>query len=552
MLFTGCEEVVDAIEEELDKQELFTGLDTETEAMESAGVPKDLSLVTLSNGTLELASEAGLYDFIPPVKSQGQYGTCTSWATGYYARTIMHARENDLSASDLNDPTNVFSPLDIYLSIPHGPDCGGSAICTAFKTMQERGIAKLADVPYENLGDCSQKSPAGAQQYQAGKINHYRRVDANSVEELKTYIQRGCPIAIGCKMGDNTSYYKGGVVMDDTAPRAGGHAMCLVGYDDDKGPNGAFCIVNSWGNTWGEDGFMWVDYNFFTAGTFCRYAYVIEADKGTPPLVDANIINPEVRVEGKDLLTINLEDRTGDVTDYKPNPGPRDRSVQYNVFNKGKQAISASEDWSILYYYYNAFDPENDFGIVFYDYYTDDVAGEAAKGQAGDFNDLNTPPTAYGQWNWWNYIDVPAGYSVGKALDNGQESDMVIDYELPANLNGEYYFVLFADGFCSINEKHEQNNFMFFTGKDRKPIQVTNGVIQSNSLKCANGSIEPATYIDGLKRKQPNAYSQEEVAGLIRYQKKHGILKAAAQRHQMKLKNGTLSRSRKRFVPASN
>jgi hypothetical protein len=39
-----------------------------------------------------------------------------------------------------------------------------------------------------------------------------------------------------------------------------GHAMCIIGYDDTKF-GGAFEIVNSWGNDWANDGFIWIRYN---------------------------------------------------------------------------------------------------------------------------------------------------------------------------------------------------------------------------------------------------------------------------------------------------
>ena len=39
----------------------------------------------------------------------------------------------------------------------------------------------------------------------------------------------------------------------------GGHAMCIVGYDDSKF-GGAFEVMNSWGTEWGEEGFCWMKY----------------------------------------------------------------------------------------------------------------------------------------------------------------------------------------------------------------------------------------------------------------------------------------------------
>jgi len=51
----------------------------------------------------------------------------------------------------------------------------------------------------------------------------------------------------------------------------GGHAVCAVGYDDEKivenqfgveKTKGALLIRNSWGTEWGEDGYGWLPYEY--------------------------------------------------------------------------------------------------------------------------------------------------------------------------------------------------------------------------------------------------------------------------------------------------
>ena len=60
--------------------------------------------------------------------------------------------------------------------------------------------------------------------------------------------------------------------MDESQMGMGGHAMCVIGYDDRKF-GGAFQIMNSWGPEWGKNGVGWVRYGDFK--NYVREAYGI-------------------------------------------------------------------------------------------------------------------------------------------------------------------------------------------------------------------------------------------------------------------------------------
>jgi hypothetical protein len=53
----------------------------------------------------------------------------------------------------------------------------------------------------------------------------------------------------------------------------GGHAMVVVGYDDNK-DGGSFEIQNSWGTKWGNGGYIWINYETFAA--FTLYGFEIK------------------------------------------------------------------------------------------------------------------------------------------------------------------------------------------------------------------------------------------------------------------------------------
>jgi hypothetical protein len=56
----------------------------------------------------------------------------------------------------------------------------------------------------------------------------------------------------------------------------GGHALTVIGYDDNK-EGGAVELMNSWGTTWGDGGFIWMSYKEFEQ--YCFEAYEMEIEK---------------------------------------------------------------------------------------------------------------------------------------------------------------------------------------------------------------------------------------------------------------------------------
>jgi len=363
-----------------------------------AGIEDDINF-----GQGEVPASVNLSSHFPPIGDQGQYGTCVAWAVGYNHKSYMDAAAADRTTFN-ND--QKFSPKYLFWKIPSsqkGADCNGTGFEPAYDIMLSYGISNLATSPYSNLGDCS-SSPSSSENTNAAnyKIQSYREVEVDK-NTLKQYLAQERALSFGAKLGDNfMSWNSSDVHYSDTYGYSGQHAyhaMTLCGYDDNKGTNGAFRVVNSWGTGWGDSGYIWVDYNFFVNEfAFCAFAATNiitdpdnEEGEGNGVVDDPN--------SGKDLMAWELYDYD--------NGGGTNRVAKYNAFNSGSEDILASEDWNILYIYYNAYDA-NDYGIILYDYYSDDnTGGTWTYGGNGDLFDDGD-----GIGNWWNWVDAPAGYSI--------------------------------------------------------------------------------------------------------------------------------------------
>lgn len=509
-------------------------------------IPQD---VVIHDQTNDVPASVDLSSKFPPIGDQGSYGTCVVWAVGYNLKTALNGMDNKWSASQLSMPENQTSPKDLFWSIPNaskGADCNGTQFEAALDALISRGGASLATAPYANLGNCSQTPPAEwTSNASTNKLVNYRKVADKSntasmtLNNFKSYLAEGRPIAFGAKLGDRFMKWNSDAVIDfDTYNNPGMqhayHAMVLVGYSDTKN---AFKVLNTWGKTWGNNGTIWVDYDHFL-NNFCFAGFV--AQNKTDVNVSGGQVGSGDISTGLDVLAWNLIDADNpDLAD------PLARQITYNVFNSGTETVNSSSRWSILYMYYNAHDA-NDYGILIHDYYTDEystVPGENGFLQNG-----------YGiAGSWWNYINVPSGKSVAGALYNDPEANFLFTYSMPSNLTGSYYLVLIADGFNNLTEVNEDNNYFFYSKADGKPFDFINGVIQNDgkSAKSTVANKVPAKFANTANQtlvssKNVNTYSPNEIMKMIEYRKKTGDIQRKA--NQFNLKKGVSTANLKRIA----
>jgi len=467
-------------------------------------IPQDISVSNASSGSLP--SSVTLENRFPPIGNQGQYGTCVAWAAGYNLKTALNAIENGWSSTELARTVNQTSPKDLWFIIDNSQknaNCNGTNFESALDALIAKGAENLSTVPYTGMGNCSGTSSGNAN----NKLSNYRKIAYNyalagssgasglTKENIKGYLAQGRPILFGAKLGDrfmrwNSSSIISSDTYNDPNMQHAYHAMVLVGYDDSKE---AFKVRNSWGDTWGDRGSIWVDYDFFLRN-FMFVAFVAQ----NPPTQVRDEVSQDQLLTGYDLLASSATD--------VPNPegaSLRARKFRYEVYNSGTNPILASQRWSVLYMYYNAFNA-NEYDIILEDYYTDEYGGDP-----GDWGDL---PSGF-----WNNMDFQPGKQAGDGF--------VIHYTMPATLTGKYFLVVYADAYDAIRESNEDNNFYFIGTDGGKPLDLVNGVIQNNlTSSLAKTSVKKSANSVQEMGGNANAYTPEEIRALVSQSKKSGAL----------------------------
>ncbi len=288
-------------------QQLFTGGYLSPQQFEKANIYESLSDDSTKN---PLPEAANLQKFAPTVGDQGHQGSCVAWSSAYAARTIEEAARSGADPNSLR-----FSPSFLYNQIGL-ENCDGSYIERAMEFMTKSGSIPYDQFPYSDQ-DCSkqpdQQQLEQARQYKMRGFNRLTPGDRNNVIDLhaiKENIAQGAPVVIGMQVGG--TYMQPMLGKDLWTPTDedrsllgfGGHAQCVVGYDDRK-YGGAFLLMNSWGPQWGNNGFAWVRYPDFKF--FVREAYGIEpmAKTGTAAAepLDVEVGLVQIHYEGKKTIS---------------------------------------------------------------------------------------------------------------------------------------------------------------------------------------------------------------------------------------------------------
>lgn len=484
-----------------------------------------------------------LTNFLPPIGDQGQYGTCVAWASAYNCKTAMEAVKFGLTSTQLADPRYQMSAKYLFTALDNskkGDNCNGTDFVPAMELMLASGVATKSVVPYQDLGNCAQSSLNSNWNTDAAKhkIKYYRRIDP-TILAIKQALAAKMPVVLGAKLDDSFMDWNSETVYQShTSFNNVGihsyHAMCIVGYDNTKGPNGAFKVVNSWSPNWGANGFIWVDYNFMVNGFAFgsnqnkpneKNFYVAVNDDQKPNPSDPD---PVVNPDGVDMVPWVYDDY------QETSSSNTGREMEFDLFNIGKQAANASSKWGYAYLYYNAYDA-NDYGVVFYDEFDPTApASSYSVRTSGDYAGL--------QIN----VNIPAESSFAANFEDGSPS-LFRSYSMPNSLNGEYYLLLVADVTDKFTENDESNNLFYTTDQD--PKFFSNGVgSRRNVVDDRFQNLVPQSkmmteagkrFRTAVKPHRRNAYTPEEIITFLKKEARSGRL-AVKVNQARNVKNGTL------------
>lgn len=267
----------------------------------------------------------------PPIRDQRYCGSCWAFATTGVLECNILIKDGDvvdLSEQWLvscnqetippvlpsDDPTPSWGcnggwfAHDYFLGSKTDP-CGGSGAVleTAFPYTAEDSACNC---PYPHTYTIDSWAFVGPELAEAG------------VDDIKQAIVQHGPVSAAIYAGLEFSAYRNGVFNVDSGA-APNHSLVIIGWDDERGENGAWRVRNAWGDDWGEDGYMWIEYGHSSIGygaCFIEYPGVSGATGPTITRQPSGATVPEgwghaftVEAEGLGLLQYDWH-RNGEST----------------------------------------------------------------------------------------------------------------------------------------------------------------------------------------------------------------------------------------------
>jgi C1A family cysteine protease len=239
------------------------------------------------NTELTLAPRVDLRQYCSPVEDQGNIGSCTGNAIAGQIELIDRKGGKQLDVSRL---FIYYEERVLEGSVRYD---AGAYIRDGIKVCYTKGAPLESLWPYATNKFATKPPTAAYTDALKRKVTGYQRcADFNAV---KNAVAAGNPVVIGFTVYDSFEGAWGDIPHGQagsgmmpfpniaTESVLGGHAVCIVGYDDTLPvagrANGRFIVRNSWGTSWGDAGYFYMPYDVIKTTSMSSDFWLISAVK---------------------------------------------------------------------------------------------------------------------------------------------------------------------------------------------------------------------------------------------------------------------------------
>jgi C1A family cysteine protease len=197
---------------------------------------------------------------MPPVYDQGQLGSCTANAIAAAVDFQNHRQDQKWLT-----PSRLWIYYQERVMEGTVSQDSGAQIRDGMKAVAKLGVCPETDWPYD-IATFADKPPS--KDYTDAKKDKVLTYESAPQElfGLKSVLASGLPVVFGFTVYESfegPEVAKTGILPMPSPSESvvGGHAVLMVGYDD---AHDRFRVRNSWGTSWGQDGYFEMPYQYAT------------------------------------------------------------------------------------------------------------------------------------------------------------------------------------------------------------------------------------------------------------------------------------------------
>jgi hypothetical protein len=196
-------------------------------------------------------------------------------------------------ASEMGWGNQMFSPAFIYNQINGGVD-EGAYTSDAVELMYNIGAVRLPVMPYFDSNWTTQPDAVQLNIAENYKASNWGYIE-DTPENLKLWLTNDCFVTSIAVYDDFYDTQEPGHYYDSTNGTLWGyHSICIVGYDDSKN---AYKFINSWGTSYGVNGYGWITYDVMSAISGNKYGMI--AGDSEPITIKNRITFKDARIVAK-------------------------------------------------------------------------------------------------------------------------------------------------------------------------------------------------------------------------------------------------------------
>ncbi|MCE7699050.1 MAG: C1 family peptidase [Methanobacterium paludis] len=233
----------------------------------------------------KLPDKVDLRDKCSPVEDQGDIGSCTANAL---AGILEYWEKNNVQS--YIDASRLFTYYVTRHEIEGQSGDTGATIRDTMKSLNQFGTCTEKTLPY--ITSKFDEKPSTKCFKEAEGFESVTYVSLKNLTAVQKSLAAGIPVIFGTTLYSNICDESGNIGQGPYIPLPGkkdqvigGHAIVAVGFFKDA--NGKLWLIfrNSWGTSWGENGYGYIDAEYFTKKYATDY-WVLLKDKYVPAHVE--------------------------------------------------------------------------------------------------------------------------------------------------------------------------------------------------------------------------------------------------------------------------